>query len=156
MLLGQITSNINTVNFLVCVFFQFNNDLAIIPNIVSDKDLNLFDDCAAEWVYMYPQKEERTSSSWGHSKMYTAGTIGNSKTDRASTERNKNGAVVKVRILVELRMYMDLTVILGAMLKYWTYSCFFVTWETWGKHFCYFTIFYWLVNTFLVNYYIKC
>ena len=50
--------------------------------------------------------------------MYTPGTIGNSKTDRASTEINKNGAVVKVRILVELRMYMDLTVILGAMLKY--------------------------------------
>ena len=30
-LLGQITSTINTVKFLVCVFFfQFNNDLAII------------------------------------------------------------------------------------------------------------------------------
>ena len=42
---------------------------------MSDKDLNLFDDCAAERVYIYPQKEECTSSSWGHCKMYTPGTI---------------------------------------------------------------------------------
>ena len=50
----------------------------------------------------------------------TPGTIGNSKTDRALTKINKNGAVVKVRILVELGIYMNLAAILGAMLKYWT------------------------------------
>ena len=32
--------------------------------------------------------------------MYTPGTIGNSKKNEASTKINKNGAVVKVRILV--------------------------------------------------------
>ena len=34
--------------------------------------------------------------------MYTTGTIANWPTDRASTKINKNDAVVKVRILVEL------------------------------------------------------
>ena len=38
----------------------------------------------------------------GHSKIYTSGTIANSQTDRAPTEITKNGAVVKVRISVEL------------------------------------------------------
>ena len=42
------------------------------------------------------------SSSWGHSKMYTPGTIANPQTHRAPTKINKNGAVVKVIILVEL------------------------------------------------------
>ena len=36
------------------------------------------------------------SSSWGHSKMYTPGTIANSQTERVPTKINKNGAVVKV------------------------------------------------------------
>ena len=49
-----------------------------------------------------PSEEECTSSSWGHIKIYTPGTIKNSQTDRAPTEINKNGAVVKVRILVGL------------------------------------------------------
>ena len=39
----------------------------------------------------------------GHTKMYTPGTIANSQTDdRTSTKINKNGAVAKVIILVEL------------------------------------------------------
>ena len=38
----------------------------------------------------------------GHSKMYTPSTIANSETDRMPTKINKNGAVAKVRILVEL------------------------------------------------------
>ena len=71
-------------------------------NIETGKGLNLFDDCAAEYVYLYPQKEECTSSSWEHSKIYILGTMANSKTDRAPTEIDKNDAVVKVRILLEL------------------------------------------------------
>ena len=71
---------------------------------MTDKGLNLFDDCAAECVYIYscPQEEECTSSSWGYSKIYTPGTIANLQTDRALTKINKNGAVVRLRILVEL------------------------------------------------------
>ena len=55
-------------------------------------------------VYMYPcpQEEECISSSWGYSKIYTPGTIANLQTDRALTKINKNGAVVRLRILVEL------------------------------------------------------
>ena len=49
-------------------------------NIAADKGLNLFDDCAAG----------------------TPGTIANLQTDRALTKINKNGAVVRLRILVEL------------------------------------------------------
>ena len=73
-------------------------------NIETGKGLNLFDDCAAECVYLCPQEEECTSSSWGHSKVYTLGTMENSKTDRAPTEIDKLGAAVKERILLELRI----------------------------------------------------
>ena len=71
-------------------------------NIVTGKGLNLFGDCAAGCVHLCPQEGECTSSSWGHSKMYTPGTVANSQTDRRPTEINKNCAVAKVRILVEL------------------------------------------------------
>ena len=71
-------------------------------NIVTDRDLNLSDGCAVECVYLCPQEEECTSSSWGNSKIYIPGIIANSQTDRAPTKINKNVAIVKVRILVEL------------------------------------------------------
>ena len=74
---------------------------------MTDKGLNLFDDCAAECVYLCPQEEDCTSSSWGYSKIYTSGTLANSQTDRAPTKINKNVAIVKVRILVELRILLD-------------------------------------------------
>ena len=48
-----------------------------------------FTECVAECVYLCPQREERTSSSWGHNKMYTSGTIENLQTDRAPTKINK-------------------------------------------------------------------
>ena len=71
---------------------------------MTDKGLNLFDDCAAECVYIYPcpQEEQYTSSSRWYGKIYTPGTIANLQTDRALTKINKNGAVVRLRILVEL------------------------------------------------------
>ena len=71
-------------------------------NIVTDKGLNFFDDSAAECVYLCPQEEECTSSSWGHSKIYTLGTMENSQTDRAPTKIDKNGAAAKVKVLLEL------------------------------------------------------
>ena len=49
------------------------------------------------YIYLCPQEEECTSSSRGHSKIYTPGTIANSQTDRAPTEINEIGAVFKVR-----------------------------------------------------------
>ena len=71
-------------------------------NIEAGKDLNLFYDCAAECVYLFPQEEECTSSSWRQSKIYTLGTMANPQTDRTPTEIDKNGAVAKVKILLEL------------------------------------------------------
>ena len=59
---------------------------------MADKGLNLSDDFAAECVHLCPQEEGCTSSSWGHSKMYTPGTIANSDTDRTPIKINKNGA----------------------------------------------------------------
>ena len=56
---------------------------------MTDKGLNLFDDCAAECVYLCPQEEDCTSSSLGHNKIYTLSIIKNSQTDRASTEIKK-------------------------------------------------------------------
>ena len=73
-------------------------------NIETRKGLNLFNNCAAEFVYLCPQEEDCTSSSWGHSKIYTLGTMANSQTGRAPIEIDKNGAVVKVRILLELEI----------------------------------------------------
>ena len=49
----------NTVEFMVCIFFQFNNNLSII--MMADKGLNLFGECAAECVYLSPQEIECTS-----------------------------------------------------------------------------------------------
>ena len=65
--------------------------------MIAEKSLNLFDDCAARCVYLFLQEEERTSSSYGDSKMYTTGTIGNSQV--IPTEINKNGAILKERVL---------------------------------------------------------
>ena len=64
-----------------------------------DKSLNLFDECAAEYVHLCLQEEECTSSSRGDSRMYTPGTIANPY--RTPMKLNKNGAIAKVRILVE-------------------------------------------------------
>ena len=66
---------------------------------MTDKGLNLFDECAVEYLHLRPQEEESTSFSWGDSKMYTLGTIVNSQ--RTPTKINKNGAIAKVRIFVE-------------------------------------------------------
>ena len=100
-LLGPITSTITTVKFLVCIFFQIQQ-WPCHNNIVTDKGLNLFEDCTPECVYLCPHEEECTSFSWGHSKMYTPGTIANSQTDRTPAKMNKNGDAAKVTILVEL------------------------------------------------------
>ena len=67
-----------------------------------DKGLSFFYDSAAECVYLCPQEEECTSSSWGYSKIYTPGTIADLQADRALTKINKKRAVVGLRILVEL------------------------------------------------------
>ena len=73
-------------------------------NIVADKGLYLFEECDAECVYLCPHEKEYASSSRGDSKMYTPGTIANSQTQRTPTKTNKNGAVAKLNILVELGM----------------------------------------------------
>ena len=54
------------------------------------------------YIYPCPQEEECSSSSREYSKIYTLGTIANLQTDRALTKINKNGAVVRLRIIVEL------------------------------------------------------
>ena len=55
--------------------------------------------CVSECVHLCPQVEECISSSWEDSKMYTPDTIANSQ--RIPIKINKNGAIAKVRILVE-------------------------------------------------------
>ena len=64
-----------------------------------DKGLNLFDEYVAECVYLCTWVEECIFSSWGESEMYTSGITVNSQ--RMPTKINKNGAIAKVRILVE-------------------------------------------------------
>ena len=62
---------------------------------MTDKDLNLFNEFAAELVHLCPQEEKCTSSSSGDNKIYTPGTIANLQTARMSTVLNKNGALPK-------------------------------------------------------------
>ena len=70
---------------------------------MTDKSLNLFHDYVAECVYLCPEEEEPTlCTTLGHSKIYTPGAKANSQTVMVSAQINKNGAVVKVAILVEL------------------------------------------------------
>ena len=57
--------------------------------------LNMY--ICAEYIFVYLSGAEYTSSSWGHSKIYIPGTIANPQTDRAPTEINTNGVVVKER-----------------------------------------------------------
>ena len=59
-------------------------------NVVTDKGLNLFDDCAAKCVYICALRKK--------SVPLLSGTIANSQTDKAPTEITKNGAVVKVEL----------------------------------------------------------
>ena len=58
-------------------------------NIEAGKGLNLFDDCAAECVYLCHQEEECTSSSWTHIIICTLGTMTNWQTDRQCTNWNR-------------------------------------------------------------------
>ena len=70
---------------------------------MTDKEFNLFDECAAKFVHLFPFGstfiKKCTSSSWGDSKMYTSGSIKNSQ--RMLTEINKSDAIAKIKIWVE-------------------------------------------------------
>ena len=57
------------------------------------------DEYAVDCVYLCPQVEYCTSSSWEDNKMYTSGTIANSQ--RTPTKVDKNGTIAKVRIFAE-------------------------------------------------------
>ena len=74
---------------------HFFNVLPRHTNIMTDKGLNLFNECAAKCVHLFPQ-EEYTSSSWGDSKMYTSSSIANSL--RMQAEINESGTIVNIRI----------------------------------------------------------
>ena len=42
-------------------FFMYSRGM--LANIMTDKGFNLFDECAARCVHLFPQEEECTSSS---------------------------------------------------------------------------------------------
>ena len=54
---------------------------------MADKGLNLFNECAARCLNLYPQEEDCNSSSWEDSKICTSGSIANSQ--RMLTEIKK-------------------------------------------------------------------
>ena len=60
------------------------------------KGFNILDECAARYEHLFPQEEERNSSSWEDCKMYTSSSIANSQ--RMQTEINKSGTIAEVRI----------------------------------------------------------
>ena len=60
---------------------------------MADKGLNLFNECAARCVNLYPQEEDCNSSSWEDSKICTSGSIANSQ--RMLTEIKKSGTITQ-------------------------------------------------------------
>ena len=66
---------------------------------MTHKGFNIFDECAARCVHLFPQEEECTSSSWEDSKMYTSDSIANSQ--RMLTKIKESGIITKQRIWVE-------------------------------------------------------
>ena len=66
---------------------------------MADKGFNLFDECTARCVNLFPQEEDCTSS-WGVSRMYTPRSIANSQ--RMLIEMNKSGTIAKIRIWAEI------------------------------------------------------
>ena len=59
---------------------------------MTDKGLNIFDGCTAEYVHLPSQEEEYTSFNRGGKKIHTPGTTVNLQ--RALTEINKNDTFV--------------------------------------------------------------
>ena len=55
--------------------------------MMTDKGLNIFEDCNVECVHVCPQEEWFTPSSWEDNKMYTTGKIVNSQ--RAPTKHSE-------------------------------------------------------------------
>ena len=51
------------------------------------------------YIYLFPQEEDCTFSSWGDSKMHTSGSIANSQ--RMVTEVKESGTIAKIRVRVE-------------------------------------------------------
>ena len=64
------------------------------------KGFGIFDECASRCVYLSPQEEDWTSSSWGDSKMYTFTSMASLQSMIA--EISKSGAIAKVSIWVEV------------------------------------------------------
>ena len=72
-------------------------------SLITDKGFNLFDECAARCVHLFPQEKECTSSFWGYSKMYTFGSTSNSQ--RMLAEINESGTIAKIRIIYSEKWY---------------------------------------------------
>ena len=62
-----------------------------------DIGFDLFNECAARCVHLFPQEEECTSSSWGTIKCRHLAT----DSQRMLTEINKSGTIAEIRIWVE-------------------------------------------------------
>ena len=101
-------------------------------NIETGRGLNLFDDCAAECVYLCPQEEECTSSSWGQSKIYTLGTMANPQAEGTNWNRQKwcccqSKSFIKtrdaIRYLQTFRVISDEMPVLLLILCWWYFSC---------------------------------
>ena len=74
---GPMTKQSVLQSCFFCLFLCF-----VLPrhtNIMVDKGFNLFDECTARCVNLFPQEEDCTSSSWGDSRMYTPRSIANSQ-----------------------------------------------------------------------------
>ena len=100
-------------------------------NIVADKGLNLFDECTAECVYLYPQEEQCTSSFWGDSKKCTPSKF----TDRQRTPtkifkkwcccqiKNLSGTRDTIRYLKTFRVISNEMLVLLLILCWCYFSC---------------------------------
>ena len=64
----------NKHSWIPCLCYFQIQQWPCLNNVIAEKGLNIFGECAASCVHLYPPKEECTSSSWEDSKIHTPGT----------------------------------------------------------------------------------
>ena len=107
------------------VIFQpyFLDILRRHTTLMAGKRFNLIDACASRCLYLSPQEEESTSSSWASNKMDTTGSISNSQS--MLTEINSSGSIAKIRIWEKRDVFKNLKAFRITSTSQFHFLCYF-------------------------------
>ena len=94
---------------------------------MAGKRFNLIDACASRCLYLSlylsPQEEESTSSSWASNKMHTLDSISNSQS--MLTEINPSGSIAKIRIWEKRDVFKNLKTFRLTSTSQFHFLCYF-------------------------------